>query len=155
MELTFCSPPVSSVCETVPARILELVAISSSRGSSWPRETYVGQADSLPLSHQGSDNQQVNCTHALKNMEGSWDLEVTLYIVSRKGLSDKVTSEQRGRQLKSGRQLYSTWGKSVPCKWHGRHEGPETDGQDRADQCGWSRESHSFRPATGQGWSWF
>ena len=28
-------------------------------------------------------------------MEGSWDLEITLYIVSRKGLSDKVTFEQR------------------------------------------------------------
>ena len=33
-----CSPPGSSVCGTFQARILEWVAISSSRGSSWPRD---------------------------------------------------------------------------------------------------------------------
>ena len=32
-----CSPPGSSVLGIFPARILEQVAISSSRGSSWPR----------------------------------------------------------------------------------------------------------------------
>ena len=32
-----CSPPGSSVHEILQARILEWVAISSSRGSSWPR----------------------------------------------------------------------------------------------------------------------
>ena len=42
-----CSPPGSSVHGVSMARILEWVAISFSRGSSWPRE-------SLPLSHQGS-----------------------------------------------------------------------------------------------------
>ena len=37
-----CSPPGSSVHEIFQARILEWVAISSSRGSSWPRnETHV------------------------------------------------------------------------------------------------------------------
>ena len=35
-------------------------------------------------------------------MEGSWDLEVTLYIVSRKGLSDKVTFEQRPKGSQGG-----------------------------------------------------
>ena len=33
-----CSPPGSSVCGISPARILEWVAISFSRGSSWPRD---------------------------------------------------------------------------------------------------------------------
>ena len=33
-----CSPPGSSVCEISQAKILEWVAISSSRGSSWPRD---------------------------------------------------------------------------------------------------------------------
>ena len=33
-----CSPPGSSVCGILQARILEWVAISYSRGSSWPRE---------------------------------------------------------------------------------------------------------------------
>ena len=37
-----CSPPGSSVHEILQTRILEWVAISSSRGSSWPRDqTYV------------------------------------------------------------------------------------------------------------------
>ena len=55
-----CSPPGSSVHEISEARILEGVALSSCRGSFWPRDrTGVShlrywQVDSLPLSHQGS-----------------------------------------------------------------------------------------------------
>ena len=48
-----CGPPGSSVHGISKARILEWVAISFSRGSSWPRSPAL-QADSLPLSHQGS-----------------------------------------------------------------------------------------------------
>ena len=33
-----CSPPGSSVCEILQARMLEWVAIPSSRGFSWPRD---------------------------------------------------------------------------------------------------------------------
>ena len=33
-----CSPPCSSVCEILQARILKWVAMPSSRGSSWPRD---------------------------------------------------------------------------------------------------------------------
>ena len=53
-----CSPPGSSVYGIIQARILEWVAISSSRGSTWPRDwTCVScgflhwQVGSLPLSH--------------------------------------------------------------------------------------------------------
>ena len=35
---TGCSPPGSSVHEILQARILEWVVVSSSRGSSWPRD---------------------------------------------------------------------------------------------------------------------
>ena len=50
-----CSQPGSSVHGIFQARIMESVFISSSRASSWPRDqTYISQADSLPLSHQGS-----------------------------------------------------------------------------------------------------
>ena len=50
-----CSPPGSSVHEISQARILEWVTISSSRGSSWPRDwTQVSwQADSLLLAPGG------------------------------------------------------------------------------------------------------
>ena len=50
-----CSPPGSSVHWILQARVLEWVAKPSFRGSSWPRDrTPALQADSLPLSHQGS-----------------------------------------------------------------------------------------------------
>ena len=55
-----CSPPGSSVHDILQARILEPVAVSSSRGSSWPRDWTCAstspalQADSLPLSLLGS-----------------------------------------------------------------------------------------------------
>ena len=56
-----CSPPDCSVREISQPRILEQIAISYSKGSSRPRDqTHAScdppalQADSLPLSHQGS-----------------------------------------------------------------------------------------------------
>ena len=56
-----CSLPGSSVHGILQMRILEWVAISSSRGSSRPRDSnpslLLWQADSLPLSH-------VSCMHA-------------------------------------------------------------------------------------------
>ena len=55
------SQPVSSARGIFQARILEWLAISHSRGSSWPRnrtriscKSLALQAFSLPLSHQGS-----------------------------------------------------------------------------------------------------
>ena len=57
-----CSPPGSSVHGILQARILEWVAMPSSRGSSWPRDwiciSYVlhWQADSLPLIPPGKPN---------------------------------------------------------------------------------------------------
>ena len=58
-----CSLPDSSVHGILQARILEQVAMPSSRGSSWPRDwiciSYVlhWQADSLPLVPPGKPNQ--------------------------------------------------------------------------------------------------
>ena len=55
-----CSPPGSFVHGIFQARILECVAMPSSRGSSWPRDEPTSpvalalQVDSLPLSHWGS-----------------------------------------------------------------------------------------------------
>ena len=48
-----CSPPVSSVHETLQARILEWVAILSSRGSSWPRNQTHLSCVSLPTVGKG------------------------------------------------------------------------------------------------------
>ena len=52
-----CSLRGSFLCGISQARILEWVAISSARRSSWPRDWTVSptlQVNSLPLNHQGS-----------------------------------------------------------------------------------------------------
>ena len=53
-----CSPPGSSVQGISQTRRLEWVAISVSRGSSWPRDQTCKSCmwDSLPLSHLGSSH---------------------------------------------------------------------------------------------------
>ena len=48
-----CGPPGSSVYGIFQARILEWVAISFSRGSTWTT-SFASQVHSLPLSHQGN-----------------------------------------------------------------------------------------------------
>ena len=52
------SPPGSSVHGVFPARLLEWVAISSSKESSRPRDqthvSWIGQADSLPAEPSGN-----------------------------------------------------------------------------------------------------
>ena len=68
-----CTPPDSSVHGILQARILEWVAMPSSKGSSWPRDQTCllpllhWQVDSLPLSHQGSP--QMRAT-SYKMLEG-------------------------------------------------------------------------------------
>ena len=49
-----CSPPGSTIHGLSQARILEQVAISFSRVSSWPRDWTHISCNSLPLSHQES-----------------------------------------------------------------------------------------------------
>ena len=61
-----CSPPGSSVHGILQTKILEWVAMPSSRGSSWSGDlTHISyvylhwQVDSLPLSHWGSPHQLI------------------------------------------------------------------------------------------------
>ena len=57
---SWITPPGSSVHGILQARILELVAIPFSRGSSWPRDwtpvSCIAGRFFTPLSHQGSPN---------------------------------------------------------------------------------------------------
>ena len=69
-----CSPPGSSVHEILQTRILEWVAISFSRGSSWPRDgtsiSYIylhWQTGSLPLAPPGKPS----CIYFLPHKEGN------------------------------------------------------------------------------------
>ena len=62
-----CSPPGSSVQRILQGRILEWVAISSSKGSSWPRDWtcvsfvfYIGKRVIYLLSHWGSPISQLD-----------------------------------------------------------------------------------------------
>ena len=68
--LTLCdsmdySPPGSSVHGILQTRMLEWVAVSFSKGSSWPRDWTHGllhwRADFLLLSHQGSPQHGLPC----------------------------------------------------------------------------------------------
>ena len=88
-----CSTPGSSVHEILQARTLEWVAISFSRGSSQPQGSNLRllhwQADSLPLSHQGSPStlyfqnhfhhaKQELCTHSTMTYEWNHTVFVLL-----------------------------------------------------------------------------
>ena len=81
-DLRDCSPPVSSVHGILQARILEWVAMPSSRGSSQHRDQTVApalQADSLLLRHWGSP---CMCVYFIKSHKakclnglGEWPLQ--------------------------------------------------------------------------------
>ena len=74
------SPPGSSVHGISQVRILEWVAMSFSRESSQPRdqtESPAWQADSLPLSHQGSPS--LYLARTLYILEPLWNLSSKVY----------------------------------------------------------------------------
>ena len=82
-----CSPPVFSIHEISQTRILEWVTISFSRGSSQPRDQTRAsaeapelQADSLPLSHQGSPHM----LHTLVTIHRSHNVDVSPKMKGRK-----------------------------------------------------------------------
>ena len=66
-----CSWPGSSVPEILQARILEWVAISFSRGSSWPRDFSPCRQIADHLSHQGSLLWLLLLLFHLKSLNGS------------------------------------------------------------------------------------
>ena len=73
-----CNPPESFVHGILQARILEWVAFSFFRGSSWPRDpTWVSQADFYHLSHQGSHLGKVlflDCQWVERARRNTWGL---------------------------------------------------------------------------------
>ena len=100
-----CSPPGSSVHGLLQARILEWLAISSSRGTSLPRDwahvSCIGRRDSLPLSHQGSPWVCVCAyiyiyacahTHMLKLIK-MYTLKIHLYLHSPKLINPLTVSQ--------------------------------------------------------------
>ena len=85
-SLMGCSPPGASVHGLLQARILEWVAVPFSRGSSWPRPYLLHwQADSLPLSYQGSSRWK------LPSNDGRDDVAPHLFILW-KLISPNITS---------------------------------------------------------------
>ena len=114
-----CSPPGSSVHGIFQGRILEQVAISSSRGSSRPRhQTRVllyWQVDSLPLSHlrspRGSIKVQSNHQQSFVNYQQHQGLRIkmeTLVLVSRKCLHGEK-SRLSLRSLRKSNHCYTLW----------------------------------------------
>ena len=92
--LNLCNPmdnnPLgSSVLGNFQARILEWVAISFSRGSSQPRDRihvlYLlhWQADSLPLSHQGSPSSEIETLNKIGQIVNSVFLLLSAFQILR------------------------------------------------------------------------
>ena len=78
-----CNPPGSSVHGISQARILEWVALSSARGSSWSRnQTYITylalQVDYLPLNYLATDYPSVK--HIVRAHMISFYLSITFLI---------------------------------------------------------------------------
>ena len=112
------SPPGSSVLEILQARMLEWVAIPFSRGFSWPRDrTHLSsgfQADSLPLSHQGSPESLKDLAKVtpLKSL-GSNPASFPSQVCSKNhvpGVQKVMTISSTAGVLKS-----PWWLKGVPC----------------------------------------
>ena len=93
-----CSPPGSSAHGIFQARILEWVAISSSKGSFRPRDCLHWQADSLVLSHLGS--------HTVPIMKFKGKLIMASSYPQGTSSSVKGTGTQRKR-------LWKHWGNSL------------------------------------------
>ena len=119
-NLMYYSPPDSSVHGISQARILEWVALSSSRGSSWPRnQTRVSchllhwQADSLLLSHVGSpskrtmDKQTDNLLNGRKYLPIIWPIKVNVQNIKTTYIKlyqvSKQEEEEDGGRVKMGR----------------------------------------------------
>ena len=75
----------SSVYGILQARILEWVATSFSRGSSWLNSRLLRllhwQADSLPLSHLGSPSQEIHVLKTAQKSSQGGIFEVTVFIL--------------------------------------------------------------------------
>ena len=100
-----CSPPGSSVHGILQARILEWVAISSSRGSFWPRKNphvlclLHWQVDSLPRCHMGSPENTLNLHNIV----------CQIYLKKKKKLSHAI----RTHLYTTLKSLYSTFHMSL------------------------------------------
>ena len=95
-----CSPPGSSVHGISQARILEWVAISLSKGSSWPRDqTHVSSIGSHALCHWANWEA---CCHIYTDDRNTWGMLMSflVYLEIYKcvclGLKDKVANSKIG-----------------------------------------------------------
>ena len=98
-----CGPPGSSVHGAFQARILEWVVISSSRGSSRPRDGTQAschlhwQGDSLPLSHMIAASKVSDCEHTHVRWDTGTMIKVDVlfaislhYLATESGLGQRV-----------------------------------------------------------------
>ena len=120
---TLCNPvdyslPGSSVHGILQARVLEWVAMASSRGSSKPRSLAL-YADSLPLSHQGSpydyttkSNLQIKCnSYQITNgiFHRTRTKNVKICMETQKALNSQSNLEKRRMELEESTYLTSDY----------------------------------------------
>ena len=111
-------PPGSSVHGILQARVLEWVAMASSRGFSKPRSPAL-YADSLPLSHQGSpydytskSNLQIKCnSYQITNgiFHRTRTKNFTICMETQKAPNSQSNLEQRRLELEESTYLTSDY----------------------------------------------
>ena len=115
-----CSPPGSTIHAILQARILEWVAMPSSRGSSWPKEqSWVASFLYHLCDYQGSPNQTVVLFKTWENF-GACEYfsficfqhlskPCTLPPFKKKGLSKYKSSDRVGPKSLTSRRLDIRW----------------------------------------------
>ena len=121
----FCDPmdyglPSSSVHGIFQARLLEWLAISFSRGSSWPRDrTWVsctGRQIFLPLSYPGSPASMWIIRPSLMRCWRSWTVQWRPTRPARTNTEKRCPFHYRGLECKS-RKLRNTWSNRQIWPW--------------------------------------
>ena len=128
-----CSPSGSSVHEILQARILEWVVISSSRGSSWPRDpTWVSCISRWILYHWATWEAQVSFTVAINELWILGDLiKQRLFLVhtfaAQVGRGSVLLSHSGSWANGDNSTLSGPWGHLGGCRREARLENQALD----------------------------
>ena len=124
-----CSLPGSSVLGILQAWIPEWVAISSGRSSSPRGWTYIlhWQADSLPLSHQGSPPEDRRRMQTIKRQDaGGRDKQILMRDPESTNHKRKYTAQFEFIKISfsSSKDIMRVWGKLQPGGWYLQYKYP-------------------------------
>ena len=119
------SPPGSSFHGIFPARILEWVSTSSSKGSSWPRISLLPllcwPANSLPLSHLGSLQDPAHCSGTemyfwtIRHWEQLWSISTFTFLLTVEQILSVTLNQLHNQNIWSWYPNTWSWNQTWPC----------------------------------------